>query len=68
MKIEFIASLADVQTAISIGGDGSTRLKLDIPASELAEAVKMVMLKGKAFKVNIEAIEQEDWGVKVDGD
>jgi len=68
MKIEFMASLPDIQSAISIGGDGATRVKLDIPESELAEAVKLVMLKGQAFKVKIETIKQEDWGVKVDGD
>ena len=53
MKIEFIASLADTQSAINIGGDGATRLKLDIPESELAEAVKLVLFKGMAFKVTI---------------
>ena len=66
MEIEFIASLADVATAISIGGDGATRVKLDIPESELAEAVKLVMLKGQAFKVKIETIKQDEWAVKLD--
>ena len=66
MKIEFIASLPDIQSAISIGGDGSTRLKIDIPESEIAEAVKLVMLKGQAFKINIETIKQEDWAVRTD--
>ena len=61
MKVEFIASLADVQSAIQIGGDGATRVKFDIPASELAEAVKLVLLKGQAFKIQIETIKQEDW-------
>jgi len=68
VKIEFTASLPDIQTAINIGGDGSTRVKLEIPESELAEAVKLVLLKGQAFKVKIDSINQEDWGVKVDGD
>ena len=60
MKIEFIASLPPIQSAINIGGDGSTRVKLDIPESELAEAVKLVMLKGLAFNVKIESIEGKD--------
>ena len=68
MKIEFIASFPDIQSAISIGGDGATRIKLDIPESELAEAVKLVLLKGQAFKVEIEPIEQDDWAVKIDED
>lgn len=67
MEIEFIASLPDIQSAISIGGDGATRVKLDIPESELAEAVKLVMLKGQAFRVKIETIEQEHWAVRTNG-
>ena len=66
LKIEFIASLPDIQSAISIGGDGATRVKFDIPESDLAGAVKLVMLKGKAFTVKIETIEQEDFGVRID--
>lgn len=59
MEIEFTASLPDIQSAINIGGDGATRIKLDIPESELAEAVKLVLLKGQAFKVKIETAKQE---------
>ena len=54
MKISFMASLPDIQSSIQIGGDGATRVKLDIPESELAEAVKLVLLKGMAFKVTID--------------
>ena len=56
MELTFIASLPDIQSAITIGGDGSTRVKFDIPESELAEAIKLVMLKGQAFKVKIEIL------------
>ena len=62
MEITFIASLPDIQSAISIGGDGATRVKFDIPESEIAEAVKLVLLKGQAFRVTIETIEQENFG------
>ena len=65
MKIEFIASLPNIQSAISIGGDGATRVKFDMPESDLAQAVKLVMLKGQAFKVSIETIKQEEWGVRI---
>jgi len=54
LKIEFIASLPDIMSAINISGEGAIRLKLDIPESEIANAVKMVMMKGKAFKVIID--------------
>ena len=67
MELSFIASLADIASAITISGEGATRVKFDIPESEIANAVKLVMLKGQAFKVNIETIKQEDWAVKTDG-
>ena len=57
MKIQFIASFPSTMSAISISGDGATRLKLDMPESELAEAVKLVMFKEQAFRVTIETIE-----------
>jgi len=59
MQIEFIATLPDSSTAISISGDGASRVKLDIPDSELANAVKLVLLKGKAFRVKIEPITEQ---------
>jgi len=60
LKIEFIASLPDILSAINIAGqDGNSRMKLDIPASEIEAVIKMIGLKGKAFKVTIEEIEEE---------
>ena len=61
-KIEFIASLPDIQ-AISIGGKTrNTRIKIDIPQSELAEVVNiMAMDTEKPFKVTIEAVAESDW-------
>jgi hypothetical protein len=56
MVIEFLASLPDIQSAISVGGDGA-RIKLDIPESELSNVIKLVMLKGVCFKVRIEESE-----------
>jgi len=53
MDISFIASLPDIMTAITISGEGATRVKLDIPESEIANAVKLVLLKGQAFRVSI---------------
>jgi len=62
MQIVFIASLPDIQTAIGISGTGDTRVKIDIPATDIAEAVKLVLLKGKVFRVTIDTEEEEpDW-------
>ena len=68
MEIQFIASLPDIMTAITISGDGATRVKFDIPESEIANAVKLVLLKGQAFRVSIETIKDGDWSVKIDDD
>jgi len=66
MEIEFIASLPDIQSAILISGNGAVRVKLEIPESELAAAIKLVMLKGKAFKVTIKELEKDTLAVMLD--
>jgi hypothetical protein len=61
-KIEFIASLPDILSAINIAGqDGNSRIKLDIPASDIAAITKLIEMKGQAFKVTIEGIAEGDW-------
>ena len=60
-KIEFVASLPDILSAINIAGqDGNSRIKLDIPASDVEAVVKLIGLKGQAFKVTIGEVEG-DW-------
>jgi len=53
MKIQCMASLPPIQSALNYGADGC-RVKLDIPESDIAEAVKLITLRGKAFKITIE--------------
>ena len=61
-KIVFTASLPDILSAINIAGvDGNSRIKLDIPASDVAAVVQLIMMKGQSFKVTIEELEQGDW-------
>jgi hypothetical protein len=59
-EIQMIASLPPIQSALNIGGDenDSSRIKLDVPGSEIAEVVKLLHYRGKAFKVTIEPIEE----------
>ena len=60
-KIVFTASLPDILSAINIAGqDGNSRIKLDIPASDVAAVVQLIMMKGQSFKVTIEQVES-DW-------
>jgi len=59
-KIEFIASLPDILSAINIAGvDGNSRIKLDIPASDIESVVKLTGMRGQVFKVTIEELEKE---------
>ena len=61
-KIVFTASLPDILSAINIAGqDGNSRIKLDIPASDVAAVVQLIMMKGQSFKVTIEEISESDW-------
>ncbi len=60
-KIEFVASLPDILSAINIAGqDGNSRIKLDIPASDVEAVVKLIGLKGEVFKVTVEGV-KGDW-------
>jgi hypothetical protein len=61
MKIEFLASLPPIQSAIKIdGSDGNARVQLDIPASELPNMVKIpAFCSQKRLKVIIEPMEDE---------
>lgn len=57
-KIKFIASLPDILSAINISGqDCNSRIKLDIPASDVAAVVRLIAMKGQVFKVTIEKCE-----------
>ena len=57
-KIVFTASLPDILSAINIAGqDGNSRIKLDIPASDVAAVVQLIEMKGQSFKVTIEQVE-----------
>jgi len=59
-KIVFIASLPDILSAINIAGvDGNSRIKLDIPASDIGAIIQLIEMKGQVFKVTIEQVESE---------
>jgi len=62
-KIQFTASLPNI-FAIAIGGqDKNSRIKLDVPASDLAAVMELLALDSPVFKVTIEKIEnsESDW-------
>lgn len=50
----FFASLPDIQSAINFSGAGNgARIKLDVSETEIAEVIKLVLLRGKTFRVDI---------------
>ncbi len=53
MKIELIASLQGAG-CIKFDDDGSSVIKLTIDGGQVANAVKMLALQGKAFTVKID--------------
>ena len=54
-KIEFIASLPPITSAILVSGNNEgARIKFDIPASELYSIIQLQVLAGQSFKVTIE--------------
>ena len=53
--ITFLASIPPLQSAIQVhgGGDGM-RVKLEIPESEMANAVELLTMRGVVLKVSVE--------------
>ncbi len=64
-KIEFIASLPPIMSAISIDGLGDgARIKLDISRKYLKEIIKLQLLTGQSFKIIIKPIKEDHYGYK----
>lgn len=62
-RIAFIASFPPIQSAIKIGQDGM-RIQLDVPESEMPNALPLLMMRGKALRVTVELV--GEGGDKVD--
>jgi len=53
--IVFLASFPPIQSAIKIyGSNDGMRIQLDIPESEMGQAVQLLALRDKVLKVTIE--------------
>ena len=53
MKIQFLATLQGA-ACIKFDGEGESCIKLTLDSSQLPDAVKMLTLQGKVFRVTIE--------------
>ena len=49
-RIVFVGTIPSIQSAIQISGDGSGRIKIDTPESELSEILKLLLLKNHALR------------------
>ena len=60
MKIQFMASLPPIQSAIQIDGVGDGgRVKLDIPRQYTTELLQLQQMAGKQIKITAETIDSE---------
>ncbi len=58
-KLTFIASIAPLQSAITIAHDGGARVKIDIPEDEMPAIVRLMLYRGKRLKITVEAQDDE---------
>jgi hypothetical protein len=60
-SVTFTAYYPNMQSAIMMDGNNNgSRIKLDIPESEIANWIKSTIWRGIALKVTIEPIRQEE--------
>jgi hypothetical protein len=57
--LTFIASIAPLQSAITIASDGGARVKLDIPEHEMGKIARVMGLRGKVLKVTVQVVRQQ---------
>ena len=52
MEATFRASIPPIMSGIKTGGDGM-RVQFDIPESDMAEAVKLLTMRGKVLTITV---------------
>lgn len=52
--LTFTASIAPLQSAITIASDGGARVKIDIPEEEMPAIVRLMLMRGRLLKITIE--------------
>lgn len=55
--IVFLASFPPIQSAIKVGQDGM-RIQMDIPETEMANAVELLAMRNIVLKVTVEVAEK----------
>ena len=57
--LTFIASIAPLQSAITIASDGGARVKIDLPESEMNKMARLMGMRGKVLKMTIQVVRQQ---------
>ena len=52
--LTFLASIAPLQSAITIASDGGARIKIDIPESEMPAIVRLMLYRGQRLRITLE--------------
>lgn len=55
----FIGSIPPIMSGIKTGGDGM-RVQFDIPETEMGQAAKLLLMRGKALKITVETLTDLD--------
>ncbi len=64
LKIEFIASLPPIQSAITLDGMGDGgRVKLDVSRQYVDALLALQRLAGQSIKVTVEGEDEEEGGI-----
>ncbi len=58
--VTFLASIAPLQSAITVASDGGVRVKIDIPESHMEAAVRLMGMRQKTLRITVEAIGEYD--------
>ena len=57
--LTFLASIAPLQSAITIGSDGGARIKIDIPEDEMPAIMRLTMMRGRVLRITVEPEDDE---------
>lgn len=57
--LTFLASIAPLQSAITIASDGGARVKIDIPEDEMPAIMRLAMMRGRVLKITVEPEDDE---------
>ncbi len=55
LSATFKASIPPIMSGIKTGDDGM-RVQFDIPESDMPEAIKLIMMRGKVLLINVETV------------